>query len=73
MHKYKDKKAKGLVSLEKDGTGFLIKQNRFDPDEGTQIADYVEKQTVAGIQDQIDTYTALLADLNQLKTDAGAL
>lgn len=73
MNKYKYKKAKNLVSLEKDGTGFLIKQKRFDPDEGTQIDDYVEKQTVIGIQSQIDQAESVLADLNQLKTDAQAL
>lgn len=73
MHKYKERKTKNLVSLEKEGNGFLIKQKRFNPEEGTEIDDLVEKQTVAGIQVQIDHVEALLADLNQLKTDAEAL
>lgn len=70
MRKYRARKASNLVSLQLDGTGFLIKDKRFNPKSGVEISEDIERQTIDGIDDLIDEAQDYLDDLIDLKSDA---
>jgi len=73
MGKYKEDKAKGLVSLEKDDTGFVIKQKRFSAEDGSEVDSSDEYQTLAGIDLKITETEDTLDNLKELRKDAAKL
>jgi len=73
MINYKERKAGNLVSLEKVGDKFLIKEKRFNPNTGEELSEQVETQTVDGIDLLIAYCESELLDLEELKADAKAL
>jgi len=73
MRKYKEDKAKNLVSLEKDDTGFVIKQKRFSPEDGSEADSSDEHQTLDGLDLQITEAEDRLSDLRELRSDAEGL
>lgn len=73
MRDYRNKKSQGLVTIEKRGSNYLIKEKRFDKEYGTEVDNDIEETTIPKLDLQISDIESYLADLNEIKTDANAL
>ena len=75
--RYLDRKAKGLVTVSRVGTTYLVAEPAYDVSDGTRRPDVVTQvnmqdieEEIAGFKVKIDALTTLKADLLALRQDA---
>ena len=77
IHKYAEKKNKGLVEFVSIGKAFALVSKRFDPDTGTELEPEIisiDKKELQNQRDelakQIASLDAMLSDMDKPKTPA---